>query len=147
MPCTTFQQHLANVQAEEAIVQGAEAAKAASRSYPSPPTAILGFGPPGPASANNHTPTSGEHSWPADFFDSISKGNKGRPQIISSENGSEANATHRAGSLDSGAELSHVVSGDGLGVMGDQNGDGNDYGAVWRDAAESPAPPAAATGI
>ena len=142
------------MQAEEAIAQEAEAAKAATRSYPSPPTAILGFAPRAPASANNRTPASGKHSWPADFFDNISKANKSRHQITSSQHSSEGNAVPmlaNAESVDGGTVSSHAASGDSLGVAGDENGDGNDYGAAWRDAAQSPAAspsvaPAAATG-
>ena len=136
-----------DVQTEQALEQ--QEVKTATKSYASPPTAILGFAPPSQGSPAL-TPVSSKHSWPASFLDSTNAKKKRPAQLTSSAHDSEFDEVQQLASADSGAESSHKVAAEG--AAGDDNGDGNDYGAAWRDAAESPTAspllaPAADTGI
>lgn len=130
------------LQAEKAAEEEAAAARAAASGPACPPTAVLGYAPASQTSGQAHR-TTGKHSWPADLFASHHKKRRTAAQS-SSEDGSETSGAHRDsrdngavnGALD-GAVSTHVTeSQEGAGEGG------QDYGAVWRDAAQtSPAPP------
>ena len=131
------------MQAEEAAQQESAAARTPSR--PRPPTAVLGFAPPSQASPSTFTvPASGKHSWPAHFFDDSRK----KRRTADSEQESAAGSGHQDESVDTGAVSSCMGNGDSMA------GDGldKDFGAAWRDAAQSPLPsqcpaPAPDTGV
>lgn len=119
------------MQAEEAAQQESAAARTPSR--PRPPTAVLGYAPPSQASPSPSTmPSSGKHSWPAHFFDDSRK--KKIRQAADSEQESAAGSRHQDESVDTSAVSSRMGNGDSMA------GDGLDFGAAWRDAAQSPLP-------
>ena len=124
------------MQAEEAAQQESAAARTPSR--PRPPTIVLGYAPPSQASPST-TLASGKHSWPAHFFDDSRK--KRIRQAADNEQESATASEHRDESVDSGAVSSHMGDGDSMA------GDGleKDFGAAWRDAAQSPMPSQSAT--
>lgn len=117
------------MQAEEAAQQ--ESAAAGKPSRPRPPTAVLGFAPLSQASPSP-TPAFGNHSWPPHFFDNSKK--KRICQAADSEQESVAASGHQDESGDTGAVSSRMGNGDSMA------GDGldKDFGAAWRDAAQSP---------
>ena len=119
------------MQAEEAAQQ--ESAAASKPSCPRPPTAVLGFAPLSQASPSpSPMPAFGKHSWPAHFFDNSKK--KRICQAADSEQESVAASGHQDESGDTGAVSSRMGNGDSMA------GDGldKDFGAAWRDAAQSP---------
>lgn len=127
------------IQAEKAAQQDAIAAKTPSR--PQPPTAVLGFAPPSKATPAP-IPTSGKFSWPVNFF---SDGSRKKRICQATSSKQDSDAASRVESVDSGAVSSHVGNGDGTAGIGmDKN-----FGAAWRDAAQSPSPtaPAHSTGV
>lgn len=119
------------MQAEEAAQQASAAVTTPSR--PRPPTAVLGFAPPSPFSPATK-PATGKYSWPANFFDDSK--NKKICQAADSEQESAPAGGLPDESVDTGAVSSHKGNGD---IMAD-GGQGKDFGAAWRDAAQSPPP-------
>jgi len=119
-------------QAEKAAKEEAAAARAAASGPARPPTALLGFAPAPQASGRAQSAT-GKYSWPANFFDDSKKKRSSEAAALdASEQGSETSGAFGRGSRGSGAVSSEVVNGEEAG--GDS---GQDYGAVWRDAAQS----------
>lgn len=119
------------MQAEEAVKQ--ESAAKTTPSRPRPPTAVLGFAPPSPFSPATK-PATGKYSWPANFFDDSR--NKKVCQAADSEQESAAVGQHQDELVDTGAVSSHMGNGDS--TAGDEQE--KDFGAAWRDAAQSPPP-------
>ena len=128
------------LQAEREAEEEAAAARAAANSPARPPTALLGFAPASQASETTQSGT-GKHSWPTTFFDGPVKKHRAHSVVFNSgEQGSEASGAHDLNRVDSGT-VSSVAKADKEGGSDGEEA-GQDYGAAWREAAQSsPAQP------